>query len=307
MSTELVNQGTVIPGEAAPVAPAPVETAPQIGTEGVESAPPAAADDTEARARAQGWVPKEEFRGPPENWRDAAAFVKRGEEEVPIMRERLRALERKLAEKDTQFTALERMSQIALQRQREQLAATYQAAMRDAVAVGDVQRYDQLNGDMAQALHQHDKRLAEQIEPLRQPQQQGQPNDPELATWVQQNTWFQRDPALQHAIIGEARALEAQYPGMSVMDTIRHAEQAVRRRYADKFGPSSGQATPLQAERPRALTFEGGSRVAGGGPRPRGAAELPAEARRAGERFVKEGIFKDLNAYAKDYFAQEGV
>lgn len=301
MSTEQIpNAGTVIPGEAAQQAPAVIETTPSIGSEPIEGAPHVA-DDTEARARAQGWVPKEEFRGPPENWRDAAAFVKRGEEEVPIMRERLRALERKLAEKDTQFTALERMTQVALQRQREQIVANYEAAMRGAAEVGDVQRYDQLRNDMAQAVHQHDRRVHEQVEPAtRQPQ--AAPNDPELAAWVQQNTWFTRDPALQHAVIGEARALESQYPGMSVMETIRHAEQAVRRRYADRFGPT----TP-PGDRPRAQPFESGSRVASGGTRQRGAADLPADIRRTGERFVKQGLFKDLNAYAKEYFAQEGV
>lgn len=300
MSTEL-NQGTVIPGEAALVAPPPVETAPPIGTEGIETPPPAAADDTEARARAQGWVPKEEFRGPAENWRDAAAFVKRGEEELPIMRERVRAMERKLVEKDTQFTALERMTQVALQRQREQIEASYNAAIREAAGIGDIQRFDQLSTDKVQAVQRFDQHINEQVHQARQqaPQQQ----NPELASWMQQNPWFERDPALQHAVIGEARALEMQYPGMAVMDTIRAAEQAVKRRYADKFGPVT-----QPSQQPRMQAFEGGSRVAGGGgPRQRGAGDLPAEARRAGERFVKEGIFKDLNAYAKDYFAQEGV
>ena len=51
---------------------------------------------------------------------------------------------------------------------------------------------------------------------------------------------------------------------------------------------------------------EGGSRLANGGaPRARGAHDLPADAKRQGEKFVKEGLFKDLNEYARDYWSQD--
>jgi hypothetical protein len=42
-----------------------------------------------------GWTAKEKFRGDPERWVDAATFVKNGEESLPILRERLRTLERR--------------------------------------------------------------------------------------------------------------------------------------------------------------------------------------------------------------------
>ncbi|HEX4922361.1 MAG TPA: hypothetical protein VFV92_16675, partial [Candidatus Bathyarchaeia archaeon] len=49
----------------------------------------------------------------------------------------------------------------------------------------------------------------------------------------------------------------------------------------------------------------GSSETASSGSRSRGpsARDLPAEAKAAGERFVKQGLFKDLNEYAKDYFS----
>ena len=51
-------------------------------------------DNIETKAREMGWKPLEEFKGNPDNWRDAEVFVERGEEILPIVRkdnEKLRA------------------------------------------------------------------------------------------------------------------------------------------------------------------------------------------------------------------------
>lgn len=51
----------------------------------------------EERARAQGWVPKEEFKGDQARWRPAEEFVKRGEEIASFRPEVVRKLEAKVA------------------------------------------------------------------------------------------------------------------------------------------------------------------------------------------------------------------
>ena len=48
-------------------------------------------DEDVARARRMGWIPKDEYGGKPDNWRSAKDFIERGENEMPILRERLRA------------------------------------------------------------------------------------------------------------------------------------------------------------------------------------------------------------------------
>ena len=57
--------------------------------EGASATPP---DDTEARARRMGWKPAEELRVAPRNGTlTAAEFLERGENDLPILRERLRS------------------------------------------------------------------------------------------------------------------------------------------------------------------------------------------------------------------------
>ena len=52
--------------------------------------------ESEERARLQGWVPKDEFRGDPDKWKTAEDFLEWGEKIVPIQKERTIALESKL-------------------------------------------------------------------------------------------------------------------------------------------------------------------------------------------------------------------
>ena len=64
----------------------------------------------ESIARRWGWKPKEEFRGPPDRWTSAEDFVARGENELPILRERNRNLDRQVEEASRAVTELNQMA-----------------------------------------------------------------------------------------------------------------------------------------------------------------------------------------------------
>ena len=62
------------------------------------------------------------------------------------------------------------------------------------------------------------------------------------------------------------------------------------------------------APRQTMTAVEGSGRVSSGaGRRAKGIGDLPAEAKRAGEEFVRDGTFKDLAEYAREYWSQDGV
>lgn len=295
------NDGIAIEGERTP--------APQVTAEPAQ----AAGDDIESKARSQGWVPQDEWRGDPEKWRPADEFVKRGEELLPVALERSRTAERKAQELEARLAAkereteeklarLERMSTTALQRQREQLENAYRHAMREAVTSGDTQRFDQLERDRTTAVADFDKQFVEQAQPQRQPGQPA-PLPPEIerqvSSWVQQNEWFNRDPELnQVAQIAHQRLLREK-PGLSIAENLAETAKYVRQRYPDKFGTSERQIIAPMVE-------SGGGRMAAtSGSRAKGATDLPSDVRAVGERYVKQGLFKDLNEYAREYFAQD--
>ncbi len=305
MIDENLNSGTAIPGEEAPATPA--------------YSPPAdddagGADDIESRARLQGWVPKEEFKGDQEKWRPADEFVKRGEEIVPILKERTRTLESKLDEAQRKleaqeraaaerFQRLERMSETALLRQREQIVGSYEAAMRSAVEMGDVSRYDQLRNDMVTAVTHHDQVAMDAARLPQSQDRQAQVHPGELhrqrvqSEWEVKNPWMHSDQEMRAVAVHHSQELARKTPGITIEQNLAEVDKYIRARYADRFPGSKQGSGPV---------VEGGSRLSSSAQsRSRGAADLPADARRQGEKFVAQKLFKDLNEYARDYWSQE--
>lgn len=289
------NAGTTIPGEGAP-APQP-----QVGGH----------DDVETRARAMGWRPKEEFNGPAENWRDAEEFVKRGEEEMPVLRERLRDSTRKVAEMEERLrrveadstdklARVERMSVLALQRQRDSIAASYEAAMREAAGSADVQRYDQLQRDQQQALEGINRQISDAVQPRQNGGLQPLPAPVKqvVDSWVQENPWFERDPMLRSVAETYNHDLMRQYPGMDAAENLKRVKHFVQQKFPEKFGITQRQGS---------ATVEGGARMpSGAGPRVKGWDDLPADVRAIGERQItRDKLFKDKSEFARMYWEQE--
>lgn len=295
------SAGTAIPGESDP--------APQINGGVTDGESDSGGDDTESRARAMGWVPQEEFRGPSDKWRDAAEFVRKGEEDLPVVRERLRDTTRKLTQLEQRLQAreqefsqnygqLERMTTVALQRQREQINASYVAAQRQAVELGDVARFDQLRSDQQQALHNFDSDAYQARQaPRQQPQQGPAPEEvPIVTAWQRSNPWFLHDAEMNSVAQAAHVRIGRENPNMSLQENLEKTTAYVRQRYPERF--------PQQPM--RQATVEGGSRMAiSSGARSKGAADLPADARRQGEKFVREGLFKDMSEYAREFWSQD--
>ena len=294
----MIDSGTSIPGEAAPSAQ------PQSAYERDEARGDDAPDMTE-RARSQGWVPKEEFRGDPEKWRPADEFVKRGEEIVPILKERTKTLsskleqaEAKLRDQDTRFAKLEKMTEVALIRQRDQLAANYDAAKRAAVEMGDTARYDQLNRDQRVAMDAHERQITEAVVQAA-PQRQDPTQTPEyqgtVSKWTQANPWFNADAEMQTVATIYSNDLAKKTPSITLADNLKATEAYIKKRYADKFPSAQPTGSSM---------VEGGGRMSASAQRGRGVNDLPADAKKQGEKFVSQGLFKNLAEYAADYHSQ---
>jgi hypothetical protein len=279
------SQGTYIPGESAP-APQSQPARDDAGGD----------DDITDKARSQGWVPKDEYRGDPEKWRSADEFVKRGEEIVPILKERTATLAAKLKQQEVEyadrFARLEKMSEVALERQRQQLESAYSSAKRQAVEIGDVARFDQLEADERKAMHYHEQQLREAA-----PQRQGG-YSPEaagvVAKWEAANPWFRSDDEMGGVATLYSQKLAKERPGITIEENLKSTDAYMRKRYPDKFGPPTGSAS-----------VEGGGRMPSASTsRGRGAADLPPDAQKMGEKFVRDGLFKNISEYAKDYWSQ---
>lgn len=257
------------------------------------------ARDYETEARAQGWVPEAEWKGErkPAQFLDAETFVKRGEEITPFIKRENQRLKDELARKDAEAAKrLERLERTttsafeALKRQHETEISRIKAAQRAAVAAGDEAEFDRL--DKART----DLEKAAPVAPEKVEATDDLPT--RQAKWRAENKWFDSDFELQDWAIRYSDFHGRQNPHLSFEDNMAAVTAEARKKFPEKFGITKPAGNGQSAVDP-GPDFAG---VFGGKKGKKTAADLPPEAQAAGKRFVSQGVFKDIEAYAKEYF-----
>lgn len=283
--------------------------------------------EQQTRARDMGWRPLSEWRGDPQAWRPADEFLRRGEEVLPIVRSRAQRAEAevatlrdRMAERDRDFEdrlrRLDRVSQVALQNQAQQIGQYYQAQMREAVRRGDEEGWDALNRQYATEIGNLQTRAAEAYQtPTPEQQPQPKPVPPEIDRavrgWVSEREWWNRDQAMTKEAIDYHGYLLEKKPWLNVEDNLAAVEKHLEREFPDRFrkpaAPTNGNG---QRQPPNhAPAMESGTRQPAGAGRTKGWNELPPEAKKAGERFISQELYtndaKGRAEYAAEYWSQD--
>lgn len=286
---------------------------------------PQVSPEMEARAVRMGWRPLHEWRGDPKAWRPADEYVRRGEEFLPILNSRAQkaeaevaSLRGQIAERDRDFEdrlrRLDRVSQIALQNQAQQIGQYYQSQMREAVRRGDEEGWDNLNRAYAKELGELQTRTAEAYQaPPSEPEKSR--IDPEtertVRGWIGQQDWWQRDQEMTKEAVDYHGLLLKNKPWLTVEDNLAETDRYLDWKFPDKRGKrapanGTGQRPPQQQHAP---AVEGGTRQPAGAGRVKGWNELPPEAKKAGETFISQELYandaKGRAEYAADYWSQE--
>lgn len=141
--------------------------------------------DFEKEALQDGWSPKEEWKGDPEQWVDAKEFVERGENIRPILQANNRKLRGEVEKLNQRVDELlqtnaevKNFMGSAVEKERkekEKLVRELEEARSKAVSDGDGEAFDRADRQL--------KKLQEA------PQQDYQPS-PEMAEWMRDNSWY---------------------------------------------------------------------------------------------------------------------
>lgn len=268
----------------------------------------------EVKAKEMGWVPQEDFKGDPKNWRDADEFVSRGEEILPIVRkdnERLRAEVAQTKAETARLKALVDAGQEAIvelkkfhnddtRRQVEKAQKDLKAGIKQAKADGN----EDLEEDLREELTEINAALKEAgTKPTRDtPLVPPQPVvDPAFIDWKANNAWFEVDAkrtALTVAIAQELRS-DPKNAGLLGKDFYNKAAAG-----ADEIlNPRPGRGHSKLEE------GGGGGGPGGSGPAGKTFRDLPSEARdvcdRQGLKLVGDGrAFKTKEAWRQHYVEQ---
>lgn len=258
------------------------------GQQGAEEPPP-----VEARARRMGWRPREEYRGDPERWVTAEEYIEKGENELPILRERLRTGDRRLDQAERALTGV--------QNELKETKAVL-TEFRDFASRGEKRAYERAVTDLEE---RHRKQVSEadvpgaeatmrEIKQLEQEKPSEKPKvtiaeaekpavqviDPAVHAWVKANEdWYTTDPMMRGAAIALHGQLMQERPDLSIPENLAEVKRRIVRRFPDAF------------ENPRrnGAGAVAGSQEPGSGKRgSKTYADLPPEAKRACDRFIAQ-------------------
>lgn len=269
-------------------------------------------DAVEREASAIGWAPKDEFKGDPDKWVDAATYLERGKTVMPILKasnKRLEGEAARLSAEVSRLTQLFAASQESIQALQEAHSeATKQAVERAKAELRAQIKLAREEGDVDAELAAQDK-----LDDLRQKPPAAKPNggqgapdggaqlDPEFVAWVKENDWYGKDARKTMKAAGIAQQLRAD------PDNDHLVGKAFYDRVLELMEPGGGRPQGGKVEGGRSPSGGGGG---GGG---KGYASLPPDAKEAcdrqGKKLVGEGrAFKDAASwqayYAKMYFEQ---
>lgn len=235
----------------------------------------APADPFEEEARAHGWTPKEEWRGKPDDWRDPREFIRYG-----MRRSRESADE--LKQLRSSVGTIGKTAEALMRRQVEEARREAEAKFAGAVEAKD--------HEGARAASEELRRIDSEV---RQP---SVPQDAVQDFMSRNGGWFNQNRGA--TALAKQVTAELAVQGVDPAEQLRQAEEAVKAEFPQLF-----QRQQAPAKQPASVNAPE-TRAAAPRQRARGFNDLPKDAQAAGHDFVKRGMVKNLEDYAKVYLEE---
>lgn len=195
-----------------------------------------------AKAKDMGWMPKEAYKGAPDKWVDADAYVERAEHMMPLMRKHTKKLEEKLnatlrqneelaAAVANSADAIEALKEFhsedvarKVETARKNLLAEIKSARTDGDIDGELAAVDELT-KLNAAETKAEKRDSSKGE--RKAVKQDAVTDPDFQAWLDENPWADNGAgkdnkkiALANAIASEMRIAGDKRKGKAFLDDV---------------------------------------------------------------------------------------
>ena len=255
-------------------------------------------------ASSQGWVAKDKFRGKEEEWVDAETFVKRGREILPILRKNNENLLKELNQTKqslnefrqtaAEFKKFQKESYEKKASELESQIAALKTSRSQAITDGD--------GQKATAIDDAIDGLKEEVKEAKANAKEdarttvAPPStvvDPRLQSWLDRNEWFGKDTRLTKQANALGEDLREKNPGLMGDAFLEELDKALAEEFPTKFGKEDKRTPNYQAE-----SGSGRGRQTSG---KHSYDNLPDDAKKACDRYIKQGLMKDRAEYIAAY------
>lgn len=248
----------------------------------------------EAKARAGGWVPKDEWKGDPDDWKPAKYFNEVGEFFSTMKQQNatIQNLQKQLDEMAKFQTAAVKAERAKVYKELEaQKIEALQDADYEKVARIDEEIMNRKTSDLVEDTAKAEKKTPAKTDEEPQPT----PEDTAaMESFLANNKWYQSDAELTDYADVVGLGFRAKNPNVTAAEVFKYAENAVKKAFPEKFGKSKNRS-PVSGTKNRSNT--GASSNKGGKYSRHDLNEIQKE---VGKRFVQSGAFKNLDAYAAE-------
>lgn len=249
-------------------------------------------NQSEAEARTFGWVPQDEYKGNPDDWKDADTFLRRGKEINGFLRKDMDKLKGALSAKDAELAEIRETIESFRKYHNETEARAYKQALADlkqqkieAIQQGDGERVVEIEDRMALI----NEAREEPAKPVKAKTEENY--NAEYVAWAKNNLWFSTDNELQALALLIGQEINAQDPSKKGKAFYDEVTARVKEQAPEKF------------ENPQRNNPAVGSSSAGrspGGKTKKSYNDLPAEAKAACDKFVKQKLMTQ-EQYVSEY------
>lgn len=237
--------------------------------------------EAEQRASRLGWVPKDQFKGDPDKWRPAEEFLDRGMNMLPLLQrdndklhKGMSRLEKRLEEQARTFEEFQKYNEKIEERAYRRAKAELEAKLEASVQTGDVSGAKQATQELANLESERQRPVEKQKEPEK-PQV-----DRVFKDWMDENPWFNSDPALTGYATKVFGDLEKKMAGKSHSELLAETKKKVMEKFPEEFGINPKRESAPSVSAPN---------EASGAVRKKGKTydDLPPDAKKACDKFVK--------------------
>lgn len=150
----------------------------------------AANEATEERARIQGWVPKDDFRGDKERWISANDYVERADTMMPILKAANVKLEKKFLDIEKELESQKELSKKMIKIHGKYSKDSYDGRMSD-IKARKLKAVEDQDTDLYKRLEDEESKIVKP-EVIEAPEEDTKEKDhPEVAKWKEENSsWY---------------------------------------------------------------------------------------------------------------------
>lgn len=232
--------------------------------------------EIEGRARRAGWVPQDEFRGNPDNWKEPEEFLRVADESLPHAKGTIKTMERKMAQQEellrqqnitieelkNTLTEFVDFSRGAEERAYKKAVAKLQAKQKTAKEAGDLEAFVEATEKIDALIAEHPT-VTGKDKPAGDATGKGGPKTPQqeyqewldaepdaFDDWKVENTWFEDDPEM-FAYAGQMdQFLHAKHGlKLSRSQRLEKLTELVKKKFPEKFGnPARKSGSPVEGD-----------------------------------------------------------